>query len=74
MPDATKISLKPFFIALFLGLTLATAYFIFRDQFGGKMINSFEECVNAGNPVMLSDPLQCRAGEQTFVDTDQLTQ
>lgn len=30
-------------------------------------INSFEECVAAGNPVMESYPRQCRAGNRTFV-------
>ncbi len=29
-------------------------------------VNSFEECVAAGNPVMESWPEQCRAGDQTF--------
>lgn len=31
-------------------------------------INSFEECVDAGNPVMESYPRQCRAGGRTFVE------
>ncbi len=32
-------------------------------------VTSFEECVAAGNPVMESYPLQCRANGQTFVET-----
>jgi hypothetical protein len=32
-----------------------------------SQINSFEECVAAGNPVMESYPRQCRAGNRTFV-------
>lgn len=31
-------------------------------------ITSFEECVEAGNPVMESYPRQCRAGGETFVE------
>jgi hypothetical protein len=31
-------------------------------------INSFEDCVNAGNPVMESYPRQCRAGDRTFTE------
>lgn len=32
-------------------------------------INTFEECVAAGNPVMESYPRQCRANGKTFVET-----
>jgi len=31
-------------------------------------ITSFEECVEAGNPVMESHPRQCRAGDRLFVE------
>jgi cytochrome b involved in lipid metabolism len=31
-------------------------------------INSFEDCVNAGNPVMESYPRKCRADNRTFVE------
>jgi hypothetical protein len=31
-------------------------------------INNFQECVEAGNPVMESYPRQCRAGEQNFTE------
>ncbi|MCK4669989.1 MAG: hypothetical protein KAT43_02205 [Nanoarchaeota archaeon] len=31
-------------------------------------INSFDECIAAGNPAMESYPRQCRAGDQTFVE------
>lgn len=31
-------------------------------------VTSFEECVNAGNPVMESYPRQCSAGGETFVE------
>ncbi len=33
-----------------------------------KSINSFEDCVNAGNPVMESYPRQCRANGETFTE------
>jgi len=33
-----------------------------------EQINSFEDCVNAGNPVMESYPRQCSANGQTFVE------
>ncbi len=32
------------------------------------IIKSFEECVQAGNPVSRSHPSQCRAGDQTFTE------
>jgi hypothetical protein len=41
---------------------------IFYFGFGGEEINSFEECVVAGNPVMESYPRQCRASGETFVE------
>ena len=31
-------------------------------------VNSFEECVAAGNPVMESYPRQCRHGDRTFTE------
>ena len=31
-------------------------------------INSFEDCINAGNPAMESYPRQCRAAGKTFVE------
>lgn len=31
-------------------------------------VNNFEECVNAGNPVMESYPRQCRHGEKSFTE------
>lgn len=36
------------------------------------VINSFDECVQAGNPVMESFPEQCAAEGQTFVNEEQL--
>lgn len=40
-------------------------------QFGQKQIavvNNFEECTKAGNPVMESYPRQCRHGDKTFTE------
>ena len=44
-------------------------------QFGLKdvviapvMVTNFEECIEAGNPVMESYPRRCRSGEETFVE------
>ena len=38
------------------------------DEKPKVMINNFEECVNAGNPVMESYPRKCRANNKTFVE------
>jgi len=35
---------------------------------GEAVVNSFDDCVAAGNPVMESYPQQCRSGDQTFVE------
>lgn len=40
-------------------------YFTQEDEI---TITSFEECVAAGNPVMLSHPGQCSANGQTFIE------
>ncbi|MEJ2260759.1 MAG: PQQ-dependent sugar dehydrogenase [Nitrosopumilaceae archaeon] len=37
-------------------------------------IHNFEDCVNAGNPVMESNPRQCRAGDQNFVEEIKVSQ
>lgn len=46
-------------------------YVYFRDDQGAvetPTVNSFEECVAAGNPVMESYPRQCSADGKTFVE------
>lgn len=40
-------------------------YFIPYDK---KVIETFEDCAKAGNPVMESYPAQCRADGKTFVE------
>ena len=41
----------------------------FKEQFREELIESFEDCVNAGLPVMESYPRQCRIpGGETFIE------
>lgn len=42
-----------------------------EDNQAAQSIDSFAECVAAGNPVMESYPEQCRAGDRTFTNPDQ---
>ncbi|MDQ3065404.1 MAG: hypothetical protein M3Q36_04000 [bacterium] len=42
-----------------------------RKQTESRSINSYQECVAAGNPVMESYPEQCSANGQTFTNTAQ---
>ena len=37
-------------------------------------VNNFDDCVNAGNPVMGSDPRQCSVAGQTFVEKIEVKQ
>ena len=39
-----------------------------EEPCGENIINNFNDCVLAGNPVMESYPRQCRANNQTFVE------
>ena len=53
-----------------VGLFVAS-FFLFGCASENKItdnITNFEECVAAGNPVMESYPMQCRANGQTFVE------
>lgn len=56
-------------------LGLAGIYWI-GLRMGGieiPVVNSFQECVDAGNPVMESYPEQCRTADgRTFVNPDQV--
>lgn len=58
----TKIS-----ISLLLLLLLLIIFFSFGCT-SGESINSFEECVAAGNPVMESYPRQCSANGRNFIE------
>lgn len=64
---------------LILGIIILTLLFVGGIGFymvsqGGIIktdnsnINSFEECITAGNPAMESYPRQCRANDKTFVE------
>ena len=59
-----KTSLIIVLIIIILGLV---AWWQFGDQKIVQVTN-FEECIAAGNPVMLSYPRQCRHGDQTFIE------
>lgn len=58
-------------IAGFIGLVLliGASIYVYQNYFTEPevSINSFEECVAAGNPVMTSFPGQCSANGQTFI-------
>lgn len=49
-------------------LIVAVGAWWFLGDHSVVTINTFEECVSAGNPVMESYPRQCRAGEQIFTE------
>lgn len=51
---------------IFIGLVLLMVFLAACSQV--QEINSFEDCVAAGNPVMESYPRQCKAGDKTFVE------
>lgn len=52
-----------------MGLILMCFFVVGCTEDSSKTeINSFEECIAAGNPVMESYPRQCKSGEQTFTE------
>lgn len=57
--------MKIFFPIILIVLVVAGAIFFFQKE--EPLILSFDDCVNAGNPVMESYPEQCRANDTTFV-------
>ncbi len=61
--DSKLIILTSVIILVIIGLFL-----IFGYSYNKKVINNFEDCVKAGNPVMESYPRQCKADEKTFVE------
>ncbi|MDQ3123287.1 MAG: hypothetical protein M3Q14_01230 [bacterium] len=64
-----------FILALFI---TAAGVFTWRlndkKQEQANAIDSFEECIAAGNPVMESYPEQCTAGGRTFTNPTQQVQ
>lgn len=62
---------KNFVIILVLLIVAAGLIYYFDFQpkeSSNDVIDSFQECVEAGNPVMESYPRQCRAGDKTFIE------
>lgn len=61
-------------IVIAIGVPLLLGVFL-ALQFAGKAsIDTYEECVAAGNPVMESYPQQCRANGQLFANPAQVSQ
>ena len=54
-----------YFIPLVLIFILAGCY---NDTTHSEEVNNFQECVDAGNPVMESDPRQCEHEGELFVE------
>ncbi|MFH1820727.1 MAG: Gmad2 immunoglobulin-like domain-containing protein [Candidatus Nealsonbacteria bacterium] len=55
-------------VSIILIVVGATVYFIVSGQRPFSPVNSFEECVAVGHPVMESYPRQCRAKDKTFTE------
>ena len=53
-------------IAVFIAIIVLAIYFI--NGFGVNVVEDFESCVAAGNPVMESYPRQCRHDGVTYVE------
>jgi len=49
-------------------LALGAAYYLLNSNKAFKSVTNFEECVEAGYPVMESYPRQCRGKDKTFVE------
>lgn len=62
--------MKKIITFIFILLIVVAGYFVYQKFYQPRvvMINNFEECVAAGNPVMESYPRQCRVGNQTFTE------
>ncbi len=45
------------------------AWFAFRSADSAARVDSFEECVAAGNPIMETFPRRCRSGNKTFIES-----
>ena len=54
-------------LILLILLIIAIGVFVYQKN-NNHQITNFQECVDAGNPVMESYPIQCRSGEKTFVE------
>lgn len=65
------LSLRSAINLLVCGLALGAGGVIIGNQLKTTSIDSFEECVAAGHPVMESYPEQCAANGQTFSNPNQ---
>ncbi|MDP2586811.1 MAG: Gmad2 immunoglobulin-like domain-containing protein [Candidatus Komeilibacteria bacterium] len=57
-----------YFILIVILIVIAVLAVSFWPKKQVVIVNSFEDCVAAGYPVMESYPRQCRANDQTFVE------
>lgn len=55
-------------LAVLLVAILGLVWLFQSDWYKASQVNSFEECVEAGNPVMESYPRQCQAGDKLFIE------
>lgn len=58
-------------VALVVVAIIIFLIFAGESEAPGKPINSFDECVAAGNPVAESYPEQCHAGGKSFTNPRQ---
>lgn len=66
-----QTSLKLPFLMLIIGAVLVAGVFLVLDQRQRLSVNSFEECAEAGNPIMESFPERCAANGKVFVNPSQ---
>lgn len=59
------------FLIVFLLVLGGGGYYLYREAQKDKTINSFADCVAAGNPVMESYPEQCNADGRNFINPNQ---
>ncbi len=62
---------KALLAVVVIALLAAGFYAWWSGENKERSINSFQECVAAGNPIMESYPEQCSANGQTFTNPDQ---
>ncbi len=55
-------------IAVIIAVGAAIIWYSNSPKPSAEAINSFDECVKVGNPVMESYPRQCRSGDRTFTE------
>lgn len=58
----------PIVVVILIILGIFFVWNLFKNENPQSAVINFEECVEAGNPVMESYPRQCRAGDQSFTE------